>query len=118
MDEERAPSDVTSSSRPQGTTTMTFGLIASVAESAPKPGFGIPIGKVGPCPAKTIDELTLPLIVTLLRNGVPYAWYNISADPGTIWCHFDVPAGRYLFTRCHFLQGGANLNAHGGAKLT
>jgi hypothetical protein len=75
--------------------SMNLGFIISLAASAPRPGFGTPIGKVGPCPATTIDESTLPLIVTLLRSGVPYARYNVSADPGTIWYHFDVPAGRY-----------------------
>jgi hypothetical protein len=88
---------------------MTFGLTSSVAEGASKPGFGTPIGKVGPCPAKTIDVSTMPLIVTLLRNGVPYAWYNISADSGTRWYHFDVPAGHYQLlttytgTRSHWI---------------
>jgi hypothetical protein len=88
---------------------MAFGLISSVAEGASKPGFGAPVGKVGPCPAKNFDESTLPLIVTLLQNGVPYAWYNISADPGTVWYHFDVPAGRYQLvttytgTRSHWV---------------
>ena len=74
---------------------MAFGLTSSVAEGASKHGFGTPVGKVGPCPAKNFDESTLPLIVALVRNGVPYAWYNISADSGTNWYHFDVPAGHY-----------------------
>jgi hypothetical protein len=89
---------------------MAFGPISSVAQGASKPGFGAPVGKVGPCPAKNFDESTLPLIVTLLQNGVPYAWYNISADSGTDWYHFDVPAGRYQLittytgTRSHWVN--------------
>jgi hypothetical protein len=88
---------------------MAFGLTSSVAQGASKPGYGAPVGKVGPCPAKSFDESTLPLIITLLRNGVPYAWYNISTDSGTDWYHFDVPAGRYQLvttytgTRSHWI---------------
>lgn len=47
------------------------------------------------CNVKTIDTSTLPLLVILLKDGRPYSVYDVSADPGTRWYHFDVPVGKY-----------------------
>lgn len=58
-------------------------------------GYGTPVGNVSGCPAKVLDKSSLPLIVILLKQGFPYAWYNVSADPGTTSYHFDVPVGHY-----------------------
>jgi hypothetical protein len=69
-------------------------LLATAASGA-NHGYGTPIGKVTGCPAKVLDRSGLPLIVILLKHGVPYAWYNVSSDPGTTSYHFDVPVGQY-----------------------
>jgi hypothetical protein len=63
----------------------------SVANS----GYGTPDGNFSGCAAKVLDKSDLPLIVILLKRGTPFAWYNVSADPGTTSYHFDVPVGRY-----------------------
>jgi hypothetical protein len=49
-----------------------------------------------PCTAKKFDASPdNPLIVILTQNAKTYDTYNVSADPGTTWYHFDVQAGRY-----------------------
>jgi hypothetical protein len=72
-------------------------LTASTAWGA-NHGYGTPVGKVTGCSAKVLDKSGLPLIVILLKHGAPYAWYNVSGDPGTTWYHFDVPVGHYELT--------------------
>jgi hypothetical protein len=75
--------------------SMAFGLNSSAAAATAKTGYGLPVGTVRGCPAKTFDASSLPLIVILLKNGEPYAWYNISDNLGTNTYHFDVLHGRY-----------------------
>jgi hypothetical protein len=58
-------------------------------------GYGTPVGNISGCPANLLDKSSLPLIVILIRQGLPYAWYNVTADPGTTSYHFDVPVGHY-----------------------
>lgn len=60
-------------------------------------GFGLLVGDVKPCSAKQFDAqgAASPLIVILTKNGKTFDTYDVSADPGTTWYHFDVPAGRY-----------------------
>jgi hypothetical protein len=65
------------------------------AHAAEKAGYGLPRGKMNGCNVKTIDTSTLPLLVILLKDGRPYSTYNVSADEGTRWYHFDVPVGKY-----------------------
>jgi hypothetical protein len=62
-------------------------------------GYGLIVGKVGPCAAKKFDASpTNPLIVVLSKNARTYDTYNVSADRGTTWFHFDVSVGRYKLT--------------------
>jgi hypothetical protein len=75
--------------------SMAFGLNSLAAAAAAKTGYGLPVGTVRGCPAKNFDSSSLPLIVMLVKNGKPDAWYNISDDPGTNTYHFDVHQGRY-----------------------
>lgn len=70
-------------------------LLTANPASAANHGYGTPVGNVTGCSAKVLDKSGLPLIVVLLKRGVPYAWYNVSGDPGTTSYHFDVPVGRY-----------------------
>src|SRR5271163_3934408 len=72
-------------------------LIATAASGA-NHGYGTPVGNVTGCSATVLDTSGLPLIVILLKRGVPYAWYNVSTDRGTTSYHFDVPVGRYQLT--------------------
>jgi hypothetical protein len=72
-------------------------LLVSSA-SAANHGYGTPVGNVTGCSAKVLDQSGLPLIVVLLKHGAPYAWYNVSGDPGTTSYHFDVPVGHYRLT--------------------
>jgi uncharacterized protein (DUF302 family) len=67
----------------------------AAAASAANHGYGTPVGNITGCPAKALDKSALPLIVILLKHGVPYAWYNVSSDAGTTSYHFDVPVGHY-----------------------
>ncbi len=73
-------------------------MLPASAASAANHGYGTPVGNVTGCSAKVLDTSGLPLIVVLLKRGVPYAWYNVSDDPGTTSYHFDVPVGRYQLT--------------------
>jgi hypothetical protein len=34
----------------------------------------------------------------LTKDAKTFATYNVSADPGTTWYHFDVPVGRYTIS--------------------
>jgi hypothetical protein len=62
-------------------------------------GYGLIVGEVGPCTARAFDASPdNPLIVILTQNAKTYDTYNVSADPGTTWYHFDVPVGRYKLT--------------------
>ena len=68
----------------------------SSIESDRASGYGLIVGDVRPCTAKRFDaQPDEPLIVILTRNGKTYVTYNVSADAGTTWYHFDVPIGRY-----------------------
>jgi hypothetical protein len=75
--------------------SLAFGLNSSTAAAAAKTGYGLPVGTVRGCPAKTFDSSSLPLIVMLLKNGKPFVWYDISDDRGTNTYRFDVLHGRY-----------------------
>ncbi len=72
----------------------TFNVYSSA--SASTGGFGLLVGNVRPCTAKRFDaQPDEPLIIVLTRSNKTYETYNVSADPGTTWYHFDVPVGRY-----------------------
>jgi hypothetical protein len=73
-------------------------VLTTSAASAANHGYGTPVGNVTGCSAKVLDTSGLPLIVVLLKRGVPYAWYDVSGDPGTTSYHFDVPVGHYQLT--------------------
>jgi hypothetical protein len=79
-------------------------------------GYGTPVGKVSGCAAKALDKSDLPLIVILLKRGTPYAWYNVSADPGTTWYHFDVPVGHYQLMSTYTGTKSYSLNVKFGAS--
>jgi hypothetical protein len=67
--------------------------------STPEVGYGLIVGDVAPCAAKAFDASPAnPLIVILTKNAKTYDMYNVSADYGTTWYHFDVQAGRYKLT--------------------
>lgn len=67
--------------------------------SASTGGFGLLVGNVRPCTAKRFDaQPDEPLIIVLTRSNKTYETYNVSADPGTTWYHFDVPVGRYTLS--------------------
>lgn len=62
-------------------------------------GYGLIVGDVGPCTARRFDaQPGEPLIVILTKNNQTYVTYNVSADTGTTWYHFDVPVGRYTLS--------------------
>jgi hypothetical protein len=61
-------------------------------------GYGLIVGDVLPCTAKKYDSPQGPLIVLLTKGTKTYETYNVSADPGTTWYHFDVPVGRYTIS--------------------
>jgi hypothetical protein len=61
-------------------------------------GYGLIVGDVRPCTAKKYDSQQGPLIVLLTRDAKTYETYNVSADAGTTWYHFDVPVGRYTLS--------------------
>ena len=61
-------------------------------------GYGLIVGDVRPCTAKKYDSAQGPLIVLLTKDAKTFATYNVSADPGTTWYHFDVPVGRYTIS--------------------
>jgi len=71
----------------------------SPTESARASGYGLIVGDVRPCTAKRFDaQPDEPLIVIATRNNKTYVTYNVSADPGTTWYHFDVPTGHYTLS--------------------
>lgn len=73
--------------------------VASSAPHPPKVGYGLIVGDVKPCTAKVYDASpSNPLIVILSRRSRTYATYDVSADAGTTWYHFDVPVGHYTLT--------------------
>ncbi|MGA2969386.1 MAG: hypothetical protein ABSE75_06235 [Acidimicrobiales bacterium] len=61
-------------------------------------GYGLIVGDVRPCTAKMYDSSQGPLIVLLTKDAKTFETYNVSADPGTTWYHFDVPVGRYTLS--------------------
>ncbi|HEY5266117.1 MAG TPA: hypothetical protein VIJ40_04825 [Acidimicrobiales bacterium] len=70
----------------------TFGAAAGAATG----GYGLIVGHVSPCTAKTFDKDPYsPFIVVLMKNGATLTTYNVSADAGTASYHFDVPVGKY-----------------------
>jgi hypothetical protein len=71
----------------------------SSTERAPAGGYGLIVGDVRPCTAKRFDaQPDEPLIVILTRSNKTDETYNVSADSGTTWYHFDVPVGRYTLS--------------------
>ena len=77
--------------------TPTKGQSSSV--SSTPGGYGPIVGEVGPCSAKRFDASPAnPLIIVLSKDARTYDTYNVSADRGTTWYHFDVPVGRYKLT--------------------
>jgi hypothetical protein len=76
----------------------TFNVF-SPSSSASAGGFGLLVGNVRPCAAMRFDaQPDEPLIVILTRGNKTYETYDVSADSGTTWYHFDVPAGRYTLS--------------------
>jgi hypothetical protein len=78
-------------------TLTAFGLAHSHS-SAKHPranGYGLIVGDVRPCTARKYDSSQGPLIVLLTKDDKTFETYNVSADPGTTWYHFDVPVGSY-----------------------
>lgn len=76
-------------------TAGTFGANSIIA-GASGTGFGFLVGYVGPCHAEQFDaQPSEPLIIILTKSNRTFETYNVSADPGTSWYHFDIPAGRY-----------------------
>jgi hypothetical protein len=61
-------------------------------------GYGLLVGDVRPCTAKKFDSPQGPLIVLLTKGDKTYETYNVSADAGTTWYHFDVPVGDYTIS--------------------
>ena len=62
-------------------------------------GYGLIVGAVRPCSARYFDASSAnPLVVVLTRDAKTYDVYNVSADRGTTWFHFDVPVGRYTLS--------------------
>ena len=59
-------------------------------------GYGVIVGKVGPCPPSVFSMPNVPpLIIVLIHNGVTFGSFDISSDRLTNYYHFDVPVGTY-----------------------
>jgi hypothetical protein len=81
-------------------TLAAFGLPNShpSTKHARARGYGLIVGDVRPCSAKKFDSPQGPLIVLLTKDAKTFETYNVSADIGTTWYHFDVPVGRYTIS--------------------